>query len=475
MDVAASIAGLLSLGIQVTQSLVDYYAAYKGREADVAHTSKKLDRLLGMLENLRLHLADRKSHPDEKDVLNAIEGTMQDCEVFLHKLQSQCEKFKDNSTSGIRAKARTPALKLAYPFRRSTLAALDETVDEVASHLALALQMLQQKSTDRVQDNTEEIKSLLELVRADQISQGIRSWLQAPDAAVNYNEACKKRHDGTGLWLVYGPVFSSWRTKPNSFLWLNGFAGCGKSVLCSTAVQYVFRHRRSNPRIGIAFFFFTFSDDGKQDTSAMLRTLVLQLSGQLNDSYGLLSRLYNDNRNAPPHDDALIGCLHQLVRAFDDTYIVLDALDESPRDTHRRGMLQALADLRAWSEPGLHLLVTSRDEPDIRNVLVDELGALHDEMISMNNDSVDRDIASFIVDSFKNDRRLRKWETYRDQIEASLTERAKGVYVISRFSELKTLLTGLGFAGSNASSQHWALALRASVDSIRCWHLCLNL
>ncbi|CAK7231620.1 hypothetical protein SBRCBS47491_007992 [Sporothrix bragantina] len=230
MDVAASIAGLVSLGIQVTQSLVDYYTTYKGREADLAHTFKKLNRLLRMLESLRYHLADRKFLPDEKDLLEAIEGTIQDCEEYIHELQIQCGKFKDNPTcSNIRAKARTSARKLAYPFRRSTLEALDEAVDEVASHLGLALQMLQQNNMDGVQNDTEEIKSLLDLVRADQIAQAVRGWLQAPDAGVNYNEACKKRHGGTGLWLVKkSPVFLAWLIKPNSFLWLNGFAGCGK-------------------------------------------------------------------------------------------------------------------------------------------------------------------------------------------------------------------------------------------------------
>jgi hypothetical protein len=66
---------------------------------------------------------------------------------------------------------------------------------------------------------------------------------------------------------------------------------------------------------------------------------------------------------------------------FDDVYIILDALDESPRDKHRGNMLQALVDLREWSEPGLHLLVTSRDEPDIRDHLEPSL----DDIVSMKN------------------------------------------------------------------------------------------
>ncbi len=56
-------------------------------------------------------------------------------------------------------------------------------------------------------------------------------------------------------------------------MWLNGFAGSGKSVLCSTAIQFALRHRRSDPNVGIAFFYFTFNDESKQDVSAMLRAL----------------------------------------------------------------------------------------------------------------------------------------------------------------------------------------------------------
>jgi ankyrin repeat domain-containing protein 50 len=427
LSVAGSAAGIISIGIKATQYLVDYYSAYKIQKSDVAHTIKRLEHLLGVLETLRNQLANRKFRADEQDLRKNVEDSIQNCEECTHELQDEAVKFKDNSEDGIRATARTAARRVAYPFRQSTLQKLEEDVDETISHLSLALQGLQVADIGNIRNDVEDTRALLDLIRASQISTAIREWLKAPDAAINYNEACKKRHPGTGLWFVKGSPFSAWLTKPNSFLWLNGFAGCGKSVLCSTAIQHAFRHRRSKPHVGIAFFFFTFNDDAKQDSSAMLRALVLQLSGQLNDNHGILSRLHDNYRNAMPPDQALLDCLHQLVRAFSDTYIILDALDESPRDKGRTDVLQALVDLRAWSEPGLHLLVTSRDEPDIRDMLHDELGALRDETIPLKNDSVDSDITSFISGSLKNDRRLRKWEKYHGQIGKALTEHANGV------------------------------------------------
>lgn len=419
----ASVAGLVSLGLQVTGSLVDFYSAWKSQKADVAYTVQKLERLLSVLEALKDQLTSRKFRADERNVLKTAESSIRDCEVCISELQSENFKFQDKSGGGIRAAALKATRKVEYPFRQSTLQKLDEDIDETISHLSLALSVLQQKDVGRILGDVENTKALLDLVRADQVSSAIHEWLNAPDASINFNEACKKRYSNTGLWLVQGSSFSAWLNQPNSFLWLNGFAGCGKSVLCSTAIQFAFRHRRSNPRIGIAFFFFSFNDASKQDTSSMLRTLVLQLSCQLNDNHGLLSRLHDSYRHTMPPDQALMDCLRQLVRAFDDVYLMLDALDESPRDKHRADVLQALADLRAWSQPGLHLLVTSRDEPDIR----DELDASPAQTISMKNASVDGDIAVFVSGHIRQNRRLRKWMQHHSRIETVLAERAKGV------------------------------------------------
>ena len=427
LSVAASVAGIISLGIQVTQSLIDFYEAYKGQKSDIANTAKKLENLLCVLESLRRQLTNRKFRADEQDLLETIEGSIEVCEENIHELQTKVDKYKDSSGDGIRAAARTATRQLAYPFRHSTLLKLDADIDEIVSHLSLALQVLQQKDIGNVQDDIMDANAVLDLVRADQISSTIRDWLKAPNATDNYNEAVKKKHPGTGIWFVKGSSFSAWLAKPKSFLWLKGFAGCGKSVLCSTAIQYALRHRRSNPRIGIAFFFFTFSDDSKQDASAMLRALVLQLSSQLNDNYRILSQLHDSYRIATPPDYALADCLHQLVRAFEHVYIILDALDESPQNKHRRDMLQALVDIWAWSEPCLHLLVTSRDENDIRDVLRDEVYTSPDEIVSMKNDSVDSDIAAFVSKHLRDNRRLRKWEDCYERIETVLTERAKGV------------------------------------------------
>ena len=52
LSVAGSVVGIISLGIQVTTSLVSFYNTYKGREADIVHITEKLDGLLVVLRSV---------------------------------------------------------------------------------------------------------------------------------------------------------------------------------------------------------------------------------------------------------------------------------------------------------------------------------------------------------------------------------------------------------------------------------------
>ncbi|KAK1659903.1 hypothetical protein BDP55DRAFT_697381 [Colletotrichum godetiae] len=234
----------------------------------------------------------------------------------------------------------------------------------------------------------------------------IQDWLRAPDTSINFNENRRKKHSGTGLWLVMA-IWSE------IFLWLRGFAGCGKSVLCSIMIEHTLRRRGFDrtSRGGVVFFFFTFKDDSKQNISDYLRSLVLQLSAQLG-STPALQRLSRNYERSIPTDTSLLECLHQVHLMFQDVYIILDAWNERLRDAHRRWMLVTIADIRAWSDCFcLHLLLQSD----------------HDKTVTLRNDGTDRDIAIFISLHLRNNHRLRKWEQYHPEIQRVLTQKADGV------------------------------------------------
>ena len=423
LSIAASAAGLISLGIQVTQSLVQFYSSYKHQYSEIAGMTESLESLLSVLQTLDKTLSNRKFQADEQSLIGNIETSIKNCDEFIQELQEECQKFAKATSGGIKAGFRAAGHRAAYPFRQSTLLKLDEDIGGLRSNLSFAIGVLQLKAGERIQDDIADMKLLLDLVRTRQISANIRNWLKAPDATVNHNAAFAKKHPGTGIWFVKSPLFIAWLAEENSFLWLSGFAGSGKSVLSATTIQFAFRHRRSNPQIGIAFFYFTFSDESKQDESAMLRALLMQLSGQLQDGHLDLTRLHDSYKTGIPPSSALTDYLRRLIQRFHHVYIVLDALDECPQLGARGNVLDTIEVMRKWSLPGLHFLVTSRDEPDIRNSLDLSLG----QEVKMKNAGIEKDITDFTLSRLHEDKKLRKWLPYRNKIQETLAKRAQGV------------------------------------------------
>ena len=422
-SVAGSVAGLISLGIQSTQSLVDFYNSCKDLDSDLLSTTERLRSLLDVFQYLDKTISDRKVQADEGDLIKNIETTVKECDKLIRELQDECQKFSKTSSSGVKAAIQIAGRRATYPFQQSTLQKLDNNINEIRANLSSALSVLQLKDNTKTQNDMTEIKIVLDLVRTNQMSSNLRDWLKAPDAFIDYNAACLKKHPGTGVWLIKDPNFTKWLIEESSVIWLNGFAGSGKSVLCSTAIQYVLRHRRSDPRIGIAFFYFTFNDESKRDESAMLRALVLQLSIQLQDGYANLTRLYESYKTGTPSSRVLIEYLPRLIGRFQHVYIMLDALDESPRDGPRGHVLDALETMRSWGQKGLHLFVTSRDELDIHDSLALPIAC----QLKMQNGENQKDIADFISSRLDTDRRLWKLLPYRNKIQESLAARAKGV------------------------------------------------
>ena len=60
LSVAASVVGLISLGIQVTKSLVKYYSLYRLQDSAIDSTTKKLNNLIGIFESFELTLSNRR-------------------------------------------------------------------------------------------------------------------------------------------------------------------------------------------------------------------------------------------------------------------------------------------------------------------------------------------------------------------------------------------------------------------------------
>lgn len=228
ISVTGTVVGVISLGIQVSQSLVNFYNSYKGQNSDLAHTTDKLNSLLEILQSLKKTLTDRKFLADEQDLVKNIGASIQNCDDLIHELQDEFRKFNKTSSKEPIATIKIAGRRLTYPFRQSTLQKLHEDIEDIRANISSALDALQLKDDKKIQDDITDMKDLLGLVRTSQVSLGLRDWLKAPDAFTDHHAACAKKQPGSGLWLVKSDQFLRWLNEGNSIMWLNGFAGSGR-------------------------------------------------------------------------------------------------------------------------------------------------------------------------------------------------------------------------------------------------------
>ena len=155
-------------------------------------------------------------------------------------------------------------------------------------------------------------------------------------------------------------------------------AGCGK-----TALRFVPRpcpipsadanqlHDCRTPEVTLLQF--PRSRRRHRQTGSHLFSLVLlaQISTKLPHLPAQLQELYN-HRYKGQHKAAtrdLKVVLSTILKNLGELFIVVDALDICPPDGRREGLLELIAEITAWGLAGLHLLVSSRPEPDSEETL----------------------------------------------------------------------------------------------------------
>jgi hypothetical protein len=117
------------------------------------------------------------------------------------------------------------------------------------------------------------------------------------------------------------------------------------------------------------------------------------------------------------------------LRSVNDIYLVLDALDECPKtgpEDQRAELLEALNAIRHILHSNIHLLVTSRQEIDIKESITPHLTV---PALSIQDAGIMDDIKKYIKSQLISDLKLKSWsEDVKHSIECALTEGAGGMY-----------------------------------------------
>ena len=183
----------------------------------------------------------------------------------------------------------------------------------------------------------------------------------------------------------------------------------------------------------LAYFYFDFKDTKKQDSCALLSSLLVQLSNHSDQFCDVLHELYSEHEDGSqqPSHASLLRCLKGMlaIAGSGPVYLVMDALDECPNDSgipsSRERMLMTVKELVELRHSNLRICVTSRPEYDIRTTL----GPLATQQVSLHDECGQKqDINNYITSVVRSDGKMKKWrDAEKDMVIEKLTSKADGM------------------------------------------------
>ena len=183
----------------------------------------------------------------------------------------------------------------------------------------------------------------------------------------------------------------------------------------------------------MAYYYFDFRDDKKQNRYGLLSSLLSQLSARSDSCSDVLSQLYSNHAGGTgkPTTSALTKCMKDMLSlpGQGQIYLVVDALDECPdvsgTPSAREEVLELVEELADLKLSNVHLCVASRPEIDIRKSL-EPLGPLQ---ISLHDESGQKDdIIEYIKSVVYSNKKMRSWRDEDKQLVIEvLSEKADGM------------------------------------------------
>jgi DNA replication protein DnaC len=407
---ASSVAGLLSLAIQVADISHRYFSSVKS-------SSKTIKGYFRELEVLKLVLRkfdDLAKDPNTATHFSSENITVVDgCREELEDLRSKLHKRSSDPTFP------KPLNRLTWPFAEDETQRLVAVIHRYqasfhavlsADHFKLNVETLAEINKSTTEDAQENLRTLV-------------AWISPANPTSNHVTAREKHESMTGRWLLDSKTFAQWSTARQSSMWIYGIPGAGKTILCSTVIDSLLQHRQVGD--AVAFFYFDYMDEQKQTLEAAIRSLISQLWSSYSEVPETIRRLWRSNqgpyRKGLLSNRELIDCFKGSCKGFGKVQVVLDALDES---SDRAPLLAFLEEMVKHSDGNIQLIVTSRHEQDIEETLM----TLFLHPVSLDNKFVAADIRRHVHSSLEHDRKLKRMPTkLKHRIEDVLTQKAHGM------------------------------------------------
>lgn len=238
----------------------------------------------------------------------------------------------------------------------------------------------------------------------------------------------KARVPGTGDWLRGEDVFQSWIDKETPVIFLSGNPGAGKSFLAANMISFLLDKVGMNPSVSVGYFFFKGDNPQTKSFHQALRDVAFQLSKNDLKYRKYLATIERYEKVSTLESAWRVLFAEYFLKNPDTeitTYIVLDAVDETP-DEERRVFIDLAKELYN-SQSCLQLALVGR--PYISDQLLEGL-EVKMPTIHVTKQKNTGDIIQYIHASVRKSLVLRKVSAkLRDEIIAKLSAKAEGMFL----------------------------------------------
>ncbi|KAF4549045.1 Ankyrin repeat-containing protein 10 [Elsinoe fawcettii] len=441
LSVTASLIAIVQVSGSVISLCYHYSHGVKDAPRDVKRTLNEVrstrditERILQMIDDdtgngyTYLPLLRKLSGPD---------GAFAQCAIDLKWLE---ERLSDSV-----GQWRRFGKRLIWPLVEKEVDKRLQSISRIKDNIELSLLADTASSILEIRTTTLDLhKRILEAQRIASAKEEqlefsvILEWLAAPDQSVKMRNLLAKREPGTVTWFLDNQDYQTWKTAPQSSLWLHGIPGCGKSVVAAVATNELLQVTSSNVRSAVAYFQFDFSDKEHSTIDVLLRSLLAQVMQQTQglsehaeklaakhfgrSAYAHPKAVYRDGIAQPDANELLDTLMEIIGGEFDNTYIVIDAVDEAEEVAP---VLTAMQELLRYGCDGLHLLLVSRDDIDVQSALDRQIKSV----VSVEPAKTDTDIAVVVQNELMRQPRLRKWSpVLKQEIQGTLIGGSNGMF-----------------------------------------------
>ncbi|KAH7890100.1 hypothetical protein F5I97DRAFT_1965195 [Phlebopus sp. FC_14] len=370
--------------------------------------------------------------------------------------QMQCKKALDGLLGDLSAtinKRMSWAEKLQWPMKEKRINARIQVFERHRPYFGLVLQIDLAYKTNDIRESIDDVackskdiqhgvqnvsktvnfmageivaereRSKIEQIDASQRAamKNMRDWFGAFDCTVKHESTRRLRQSETCTWLFAVQSFIDWRQSLLPFLWLNGIAGSGKSVLASAVIDEIERGLSAGETL--AYFYFDFGLPRTTSAMEALRSLLVQFlhSETMNWLPVFDDFVARKDRGAAPPTDVhmLVDLLKRALKLHKRPIIVIDALDECQ---DREKLLMALKEL---NDGHAQLFCVSRPEVDIKEAFSD----LPSISLSVMEGPLLEDMRRHIEAELENRRNLKKLRVdQKGEVRQLLLEKAQGMF-----------------------------------------------